>query len=89
MYGILALRFHLARACVVLQVTLIFWGWALSQYPYLIVPSTTIAGAAAPPHVLRLLITAVAVGGLLLLPSFFYLLKVFKGQKGITGRQAR
>jgi len=78
-YGIWTSRFSLARRSAVLQVSLIFWGWALAQYPFLIVPSLTITDAAAPAQVLTLLNAAVGLGAVLLLPSFYYLLRVFKG----------
>lgn len=83
-YGIWARRFELARGCAVLQVSFIVWGWALSQYPYLVAPSLTIAKAAAPPQTLQLLIAAVAAGSLVLLPSFYYLFRVFKGGNSST-----
>ena len=70
--------FRLARAGVVLQVTLIFWGWVLAQYPYLLPPDLTIAEAAAPPVTLRLVLIAICIGALVLLPSLFYLFRVFK-----------
>jgi cytochrome d ubiquinol oxidase subunit II len=84
-YGIWIRRFELARGCAVLQVSFIVWGWALSQYPYMVPPSLTVANAAAPPHTLQLLIGAVGAGALLLLPSFYYLLHVFKG-RNFSGR---
>ncbi|MGI8819089.1 MAG: cytochrome d ubiquinol oxidase subunit II, partial [Gemmatimonadales bacterium] len=49
-----------------LQVSLIFWGWMLAQYPLLIPPSFTIAGSAAPDATLRALLIATAFGGIVL-----------------------
>jgi cytochrome d ubiquinol oxidase subunit II len=80
-YGMWVRRFHLARRCAVLQVTLIVWGWALSQYPYLVLPYLTIHDSAAPPQTLQLLIAAVGAGACLLLPSFYYLFRVFKSHQ--------
>jgi cytochrome d ubiquinol oxidase subunit II len=71
-------RFRLARAAVGLQVSLIFWGWALAQYPLLVPPDLTIANSAAPDSTLRLVLIALAVGGVVLLPSLWYLFQVFK-----------
>ncbi len=50
----------------------------LSQYPKLITPDITIYNAAAPAITLRLLIYALIVGAILLLPSLFFLFRVFK-----------
>lgn len=74
-------RFFLARYCAAGQVTLILWGWALAQYPYLVRPELTIYNSAAPHTTLRLLLWALAAGGLLLFPSYWYLFKVFKGRR--------
>lgn len=71
-------RFRLARLAVGLQVSLIFWGWALAQYPLLVPPDLTIANSAAPDSTLRLVLVTLAVGGAVLLPSLWYLFQVFK-----------
>lgn len=70
-------QYRLARAAAVVQVSLILWGWALSQYPYLVRPDLTIAASAAPRITLQLLLGALGVGTALLVPSFFYLYRVF------------
>ena len=71
-------RFALARVCAAGQVALILWGWALAQFPYLLEPDLTIFNAAAPVRTLDILALALAAGALLLLPSYRYLLIVFK-----------
>lgn len=71
-------RFGLARLGAGLQVSLIFWGWVLAQYPLLIPPSFTIAGSAAPDATLRALLIATAFGGIVLVPSLWYLFHIFK-----------
>ena len=53
-------------------------GWALAQRPYLIAPDVTIAGAAAPAVALELTLVIVGGGSLLLIPSIYYLFRVFK-----------
>jgi cytochrome bd ubiquinol oxidase subunit II len=68
-----------ARACAAAQAALILWGWAIAQYPYLVVPDFTIQGAAAPAVTLRLLLYALGAGAAVLFPSFYYLFRVFKG----------
>jgi cytochrome d ubiquinol oxidase subunit II len=71
-------RFALARIGAGLQVSLIFWGWALAQYPLLIPPGFTIEGTAAPQATLRALLIATALGGIVLVPSLWYLFHIFK-----------
>ena len=71
-------RYRVARILAAAQVSFIFWGWALAQYPYLLPPDFTIPSAAAPPVTLRLVAGALAVGALVLLPSLLYLFRVFK-----------
>jgi cytochrome d ubiquinol oxidase subunit II len=73
-------KYKLARVCAAGQVVLILWGWALAQYPYIVEPDITISSAAAPRATIQLLLIALAVGALLLFPSFYYLFHVFKGQ---------
>jgi cytochrome d ubiquinol oxidase subunit II len=71
-------RYHLARVAVGAQVSLIIWGWALAQYPHLIPPDLTIRGAAAPDATLRAVLVALALGAVVLLPSLWYMFRVFK-----------
>jgi cytochrome d ubiquinol oxidase subunit II len=71
-------RYRLARLGVGLQVSLIFWGWAMAQYPFLLPPNYTVPNAAAAPSTLRLTLIALVVGGIVLLPSLWYLFRVFK-----------
>ncbi len=78
-------KYYLARLCTAGQVTLILWGWALAQFPYIVEPDITIQSAAAPPQTLRLLFVALCAGALILFPSFFYLFRVFKGQTAFAG----
>lgn len=73
-------RYRLARVAAAAQVTLIFWGWGLAQYPDLVPPDFSIAGSAAPPQTLRLVLIALVVGALLIVPGFVYLFRVFKGE---------
>jgi cytochrome d ubiquinol oxidase subunit II len=70
--------YKLARWCAGCQVTLILWGWALAQFPYVVEPDITISSAAAPAATLRLLLIALALGALILFQSFYYLFRVFK-----------
>jgi cytochrome d ubiquinol oxidase subunit II len=67
----------LARVAVGAQVTLILWGWALAQYPFVIPPALTIRQSAAPGVTLELLLVGLGVGALVLIPSLRLLFKTF------------
>jgi cytochrome bd ubiquinol oxidase subunit II len=76
-------RFHLARVLAVGQVALILSGWALALYPFLVPPDISVTQAAAPLSVLRPVLGGTAIGLLILVPSFLYLFRVFKGRNGV------
>jgi cytochrome d ubiquinol oxidase subunit II len=71
-------QWRFARIAAASEVSLILWGWALGQYPYLVPPTFTIDTAAAPPETLTLAIIALGLGAAFLFPSLFYLFRVFK-----------
>jgi cytochrome d ubiquinol oxidase subunit II len=71
-------RFRLARVLAGLQVSCIFWGWTVSQYPYLVPPDLTIESSAAPAITHRITLWALVGGALVLAPSLIYLFRVFK-----------
>ena len=71
-------RWRVARVAAVAQVSLILWGWALSQYPYILPPDLSIADAAAPAVTLRLALGTLALGAVVLLPSLYSLFRIFK-----------
>jgi cytochrome d ubiquinol oxidase subunit II len=77
-------RFYLARALTAAQVALILWGWGAAQFPYLVEPGITIQDAAAPAITLRLLLGALVAGAVILFPSFYFLYRVFKGQRAFA-----
>jgi cytochrome d ubiquinol oxidase subunit II len=72
---------RLARLAAVAQVSLIVAGWGVSQYPYLLVDSITLASASAPPQTQVLLLYVLAGGAVLLFPSLYLLFRVFKGER--------
>jgi cytochrome d ubiquinol oxidase subunit II len=78
LYWLWRRRYRLAQVLAIGQVALIVIGWGLAQYPHLIAPDLTIRSAAAPPAALRVLVPALVVGGVILLPSLYYLLRIFK-----------
>jgi cytochrome bd ubiquinol oxidase subunit II len=73
-------RYRVARVCAAAQVTLILLGWAFAQFPHLVEPDLTISSAAAPQITLQLLLGALAAGAILLFPSYYYLLRIFKAE---------
>jgi cytochrome d ubiquinol oxidase subunit II len=74
-------HFRFARIAAAAQVTFILWGWAAAQYPYLLPPTLTIEQAAAPSRTLILVLWALAAGACVLLPSLYYLFRIFKMQR--------
>ena len=74
-------RYRLARIAAAAQVSLILWGWLISQYPYVIPPTLTIRDVAAPDVTLRLLGLGLAGGAVILLPSLRYLMRTFKRRR--------
>jgi cytochrome bd ubiquinol oxidase subunit II len=71
-------RLRAARLLAIAQVTLIIAGWGLAQSPYLVAPDVTLQGSAAPPATLHLLLPVIGAGALLLFPSLYLLLRIFK-----------
>ena len=56
------------------------WAGAVGQWPYLVPPDLTIADAAAPNATLTALLVVTGIGSLLLLPSLWFLFRVFKSR---------
>lgn len=75
-------RYRAARVAAIGEVTFILGGWSLAQYPHLIVPDVTLQNSAAPEATLQLLLIALCAGAVLLLPSLFFLFRIFKGREG-------
>jgi cytochrome bd ubiquinol oxidase subunit II len=80
LWAVLTRKILLARAMAIGEVTMLLWGWALAQWPYLIYPDLTIEQAAAPEPTLAFLLATAPVGALLLVPSLALLFGVFKGR---------
>ena len=70
-------RFRAARYAAGAQVSLILWGWALAQYPYLVPHAMRIRDVAAPAVTLELVLVALAGGAVILVPSLVYLFRIF------------
>ena len=72
-------RHRLARLLAIAQVAMVVVGWAVAQHPYLIYPDVTLARAAAPDSTLTFVLGSLPFGLALVLPSFWLLFRVFKG----------
>ena len=88
-WALWARRFVLARIAAAAQVSLILWGWALAQYPYVVPPALSIQDAAAPERTLRLVLWALLAGAAVLFPSLRYLFRIFKGSGPAFSRVER
>jgi cytochrome d ubiquinol oxidase subunit II len=81
-------RYRFARIAAAAQVSLILWGWALAQYPHVVPPDLTIENTAAPEVTLRLVLGALLAGAVLLIPSLYYLFRVFKSDQAMASDRA-
>src|SRR3712207_3752930 len=71
-------RFGAARAASGLAVTAILVGWAVAQYPYVLVPEVTVEEAARGRATLVAMLVALGAGAVVLLPSLVYLYVLFQ-----------
>ncbi len=71
-------RYLAARLASALAVTSILVGWALGQYPYLLLPALTVDEAASGRATLLALLIALAVGAVILVPALGYLYTLFQ-----------
>jgi len=71
-------RYAVARVASSLAVTSILVGWAVAQYPYILVPDLTIEEAATGRPTLRAMLLALAVGAVVLVPALVYLYLLFQ-----------
>jgi cytochrome d ubiquinol oxidase subunit II len=71
-------RYVPARAASALAVTAILVGWAVAQYPYLLLPELSIEEAAAGRATLVAMLVALLAGTVVLLPALVYLYVLFQ-----------
>jgi cytochrome d ubiquinol oxidase subunit II len=81
-------RYHAARIAGAAQVVALLTGWALAQWPYLIYPDVTIADSAAPRPTLMFIAATLPFGLAVLVPSLWFLFRVFKGRNPAQRRAA-
>ncbi len=74
-------HYNLARVFGVGEIVLLLVGWGLAQSPYLAYPNYTVTDSAAPIATIRFLLIALPFGAIVLVPSLWYLFRVFKSQR--------
>jgi cytochrome bd-type quinol oxidase subunit 2 len=74
-------RYVAARLASALAVTTILVGWAVAQYPYILVPELTIEEAATGRATLQAMLVALAGGAVILVPALVYLYRLFQGSR--------
>jgi cytochrome bd ubiquinol oxidase subunit II len=88
LYALWRRKYRLARFCAAGEVALILWGWAFAQFPYVVVPNLTIYNSSSSPATLYMLSGALMAGSLVLLPSYKYLLEMFKSNDAFLGNRS-
>ena len=63
----------MARLAVCAEVSLIVWGWAAAQYPYMLEPRLRIEDAAGPHATLVAILVVFGAGAVLLVPALVWL----------------
>lgn len=81
-------RWLLAVVAAAAQASFLLWGWAWSQFPWLLPPSHSITSLAAPRITQQLVLGVLGIGTLILLPSFVYLFWIFKRSPPRQERQS-
>ena len=87
-------RYAPARIASALAVTTILVGWAVAQYPYILVPDLTIEEAATGRATLQAELIALGAGAVILVPALVYLYRLFQSSQtepvpGPTGQPAQ
>jgi cytochrome d ubiquinol oxidase subunit II len=71
-------RFTLARGAAAIAVGSVLWGWAVGQYPELLVGHLTVTDAAANETTLVVLLVGLGIGAALVIPSLLLLYYFFQ-----------
>jgi cytochrome bd ubiquinol oxidase subunit II len=77
-WAVFGRRYRLSRLFAAGQIVLLLLGWGLAQRPYLIYPDVTLHSAAAPRSTIAFLLASLPFGALLVGPSLWMLIRVFK-----------
>ncbi len=81
-WSVFTRRYWLSRAFAAGEIALLILGWALAQHPYLVYPDLPFDSTAAPVATLRFVVLSLPIGALLIVPSLWMLLRVFKSHRG-------
>lgn len=79
-WAVFGRRYRLSRVFAAGEIVLLLLGWGIAHQPYLIYPDITFAEAAAPRATIVFLLATLPFGALLLIPSLWFLLHVFKSR---------
>jgi cytochrome bd ubiquinol oxidase subunit II len=71
-------RYVAVRVTAGLAVVAVLWGWAIAQYPDLLIGSATVTTAAAPNETLVVLVVALSIGAAILIPALLLLYTLFQ-----------
>jgi cytochrome d ubiquinol oxidase subunit II len=82
-WSVFTRRYRLSRLFAVGEISLLIIGWGLAQYPYLVYPDMAFTAVAAPTATLRFLVLSLPLGGLLIIPSLWFLFTVFKSKPSV------
>jgi cytochrome d ubiquinol oxidase subunit II len=83
-FGMVSLALLLRRRYVAVRITAaaaviaVLWGWAVGQYPDILIGSATVSSAAAPNETLVFLVVSLSIGSVILLPSLALLYTMFQ-----------
>jgi cytochrome d ubiquinol oxidase subunit II len=86
-WALVSRRYHVARWAAGAQVSVVLWGWAVAQAPWLVPPDLSLESAAAPAVTLRLTLIGLAVGSVVLAPSLWYLFRLFKSERAAAAAE--
>ncbi|WP_368239066.1 cytochrome d ubiquinol oxidase subunit II [Candidatus Uabimicrobium amorphum] len=77
-------QYKMVRVLAMTKVICIVLGWAVCQFPFLVVPDLTIYTATAPKNVLYMMTTIIFLGMIVTVPALYYLFYVFKRDKEVS-----
>ena len=79
-------RFVVARVSAGLAVTAVIWGWAIAQYPQMLVGEIAVLEAASGDATLTAMLISLGVGAVLVVPSLVALFVVFQRSENLENR---
>jgi cytochrome d ubiquinol oxidase subunit II len=80
--------YQTARVLIIVETGFLLLAWGVSQLPYLIPPNVTVNSAATFQTTLLTLFIGIVVALIIIVPSFWFLFKVFKTRRSVEMVQA-